>query len=108
MNELIANLRALADRLESANLNPQCDPNVQIHFHRIQDREGLAEVVRLMESPVPDSNDGCHWISGTICGIKSNAFYRAGLLGKTKKTTVVEVEDKPDLSSLYQPEEATA
>ena len=51
MNELIANLRALADKLEAANLPESCIPTAKLYFHRITSRDDLREVVKLMSKP---------------------------------------------------------
>lgn len=99
MNELIHNLRALADALEQSGLDTK-GVDARIHFHRIRDRELLASVARLMSEPRPDNNGGVHWLAGTIGGVEARAFYEAGLLGPTKRETVVVVEEAPDLAGL--------
>lgn len=97
----VAQLRALADKLEAAAVD---DTDCEIRWFNADTREQLAALVQLMDRPQPySSRNGTCWVSGTICGIEATAFYPPGLLGKTKKTTVeVEVEESPDLKALVQ------
>lgn len=95
--ETIAALRALADKLEASDIDP---PEVRLSWHHVYTREKLAAIVGLMNEPRCDRKSGTHWVNGFICGFRSTAFYLTGLLGKTRKKTVVEVEVEPDLAGL--------
>lgn len=104
ISETVSNLRALADRLASSGMQLKRAPIVSIDFHGIAEKVELAAIARLMDDGTPRTDRGgqSQWVQGNMCGCKATAFYRAGLLGKTKKEVVVEVEDSADLASLFE------
>lgn len=98
MNTQLANdLRALADRIEQ--LPDGMSLYVDFKAHAVDSREKLRAMAALMDTPVPHSVSGTHWLTGSFVphSICVTAFYRPGLLGATK---TVLVEDEADLSLL--------
>ena len=116
-SELPGALRALADRIEAANIpDGVARPRIDIYVHGpICDRKELAAWAGVLLDPIPKGAiDGSnYWIgerNNPECEII--VFYERGLMGQVRTEKVVLVEDTEDLGSLLaesqQPAEATA
>lgn len=100
VSELIAGLRECADRLEAnAEALEGARITASVSCHADSNRDLLRAIARTMDRPRPMSYMGTHWISGRA-GVEIIAYYKAGLLGRTKNVEVVKQESAPDLAGL--------
>ena len=92
-------LREAANRIEESDFGGD-HISVNINVHRIETREQLTAVLRLMdaESVIQDKNRGTHWAKGKIDGAsfydcELTVFFDPELIGKVKKkvTTTTKV-----------------
>lgn len=100
-------LRAIADWLDEHGLADYprlAFTHDSVGLHGIDDRMLLGRLLRLLKDPQAHRSSSTHWIAGevTLAGeaVDLTLFYRAGLLGETTRTTVVEVEQSQDLAGL--------
>lgn len=105
----VARLRAVVDWLETI---PEVGEGHTVHidgtsiwFHRVSNRGQLGEIARRLPDCVAEGGrdpvvKGHVEIAGQLYTVY--AFYSPGMLGRSKKETVVVVttEDKPDLAGL--------
>lgn len=101
VTELVSSLRAIADRIE-ANPPPESRCCLRLSMHGVNERDTLAAWVRLMDNPAVYVDGGSQWVQGTVCDTDATvtAFYRAGLLSRTKRVRIVDRETQPDLAGL--------
>lgn len=102
--ELSAALRELADRIDASDVSDDARVRLEVSAHGIQSIEDLGQITRLIDSEIEAyNNDEVCWVQGYIEGqIRVTAFYKAGLLGTTRKKKYLEktVEVDTDVSGL--------
>lgn len=102
-HDLANDLRRMADLVEALPVGTTLSPKVNVYFHNIHSLEELQAATRGCASIRQHSSPKVGpWIDGYFGSIEVSAFYRAGILGKTRKKTVtiIESEVSVDLSLL--------
>lgn len=95
-------LRRMAEMIETLPLGTEMEPRVCVQFHNICTLEDLRAATRGVQGLAQDSSGEHHWVEGYVGCLEITAFYKAGLLGKTRRkaVTIVDQEASADLSLL--------
>jgi hypothetical protein len=89
-HEVAKRMREAADLIDQHDTIPM-DSRIELTFYWVDTKEKLAAWVRMMSGLKADSNNGHHWVKGTIGNLQVTLYYSAGLLAPTTVETVKEV-----------------